>query len=170
MEARKPEMLPCERQPPTGRIKAWSKSFSIISIPWVHALEALILQRLSQEDWPETLTRNKRRNRQSRFSSSRIFIVQTPARAWKLDSSNRAMTCPRDTPGKPSRKSSMDYSASRWSNKPLTGTRVPAKTASPPRISGSIPTTFFMPAAWHPDSLVSITNPHSKRLARREMG
>src|SRR5207247_5911869 len=41
------------------------------------------------------------------------------------NSSRIAITCSRRTLGKPSRKSSIDSPASRWSNKLCTGTRVP---------------------------------------------
>src|ERR1700758_5004596 len=64
--------------------------------------------------------------------------------SFALDSSSNARTCSRFTLGKPSRKSAMESPAPRWSNRLLIGTRVPAKTGSPPRISGARVTTFSM--------------------------
>ena len=51
------------------------------------------------------------------------------------------MTCSRETLGKPSRKTSIESPASRWSISVWIGTRVPAKQGAPLMISGSILTT-----------------------------
>src|SRR5207249_6629560 len=59
-------------------------------------------------------------------------------------SSRNAITCSRETLGKPSRKSSIESPASRWSMSVGIGTRVPAKQGAPLMISGSIFTTEFI--------------------------
>ena len=53
------------------------------------------------------------------------------------------MTCSRFTVGNPSRNSSIESPASKWSKRLFTGTRVPVKTGSPPRISGCCDTTLL---------------------------
>lgn len=71
-------------------------------------------------------------------------MTQTPAKACVLDSSKIAITCCRRTAGNPSKKSSIDSPPSKWSNKLLTGTRVPVNTGSPPMTAGSAVIAFSM--------------------------
>jgi hypothetical protein len=59
----------------------------------------------------------------------------------------KAITCSRVTEGKPSRNSSIESPALRYSMSVCTGTRVPQKTGVPPMTSGSRHTTDFIMAA-----------------------
>jgi hypothetical protein len=61
-------------------------------------------------------------------------VAEATTRAFA--SSRKAMTCSRFTVGNPSRKASIDSPPSRYSMRVCTGTRVPANTGVPPKISG----------------------------------
>jgi hypothetical protein len=74
-------------------------------------------------------------------SSGKTLVQNDPhagivSNTSRLAASNTATTCSRFTVGKSYRKRSIESPSSRQSNMFCTGTRVPAKTGVPPRISG----------------------------------